>query len=127
MIAGSGRNDRLLLPAQMRDRRFAQIEMTAHELRWGERHPLVERKVGVIAALEHFEEAERDVAGVFDIVAHGEGYLSDNAGLLIERPRGARRREHAHPALSLDLVLPLIRIGVPMHVSHPAGSDLDQR
>src|ERR1700688_5218626 len=104
MIAGSGRNDRLLLPAQVRDRRFAQIEMTAPELRWGERHPLGERKVGVIASLEHFEEAERAVAGVFDIVTHGEGYVSDIAGLVVESPRVAGRREQVHPVLSLNVV-----------------------
>jgi hypothetical protein len=37
------------------------------------------------------------------------------------------RAEHAHARLTLDVILPFVGVGVPMHLAHSAGIDLDER
>jgi hypothetical protein len=88
-------DDRLVL-SQRRHRPPVQIQMSLHELRRRERHPLVERNIHEASAAEHFQKAERFGAEILDIVRHSMRNVADVAGLVIERPRLAARCEDCH-------------------------------
>jgi hypothetical protein len=47
--------------------------MGVDQFRRRERKPLVERHVGVVVALEHFEETQRGLAGVLDVTVDAIG------------------------------------------------------
>jgi hypothetical protein len=53
------------------------MQMCFEQFRRRECEPLVEGHVGLVVALEHFEETHRDVAGILDVVAHREGHIAD--------------------------------------------------
>src|ERR1700730_7392151 len=101
--------------------------MRADQLRRSERQPLIERYVSVVVALEDFQEAQHRVAGILDVVPHGKGHVTDIVGLKVEGAGLARGGEHAHAGLPFDVILPLVRIRVPVQLAHRAGRDLDQR
>src|SRR5207237_2129942 len=46
---------------------------------------------------------------------------------VVERARLAGRAEHAHSCLASDVVLPLVRIGMPMQLAHPSWINLHKR
>src|SRR5437016_2730627 len=91
----SGYDRRHFLAQSAHDSRV-QPEMRLHQLRRRERHPGVKREVGEVAAAEHLEKAQRRVAGILDVVAHGERHVTDVAGAEIEGARLTGRAEHAH-------------------------------
>ena len=123
----SNRHDgRFLLAQGVHELRVA-VQARADQLRRRESQPLIERDVGEVVALEDLQEPQRRVAGVLDVVTHGEGDVADIVGLEIECARLAGRREHAHACLALDVVLPFVGIRMPVQLAHPAGLDLDQR
>src|SRR6266567_1426250 len=100
--------------------------MRLHKLLRRQSHPLIERYIGEVITLEDFEEAHRRVAGIFDVMAHGKGNETDIAGTKVEGARLTGRAEHAHARLALDVILPLVGVGVPMQLPHSAGVNLDQ-
>src|SRR6202012_5023441 len=63
---------------------------------------------------------------VFDIVPHREGHETNIASLKIEGPRLTRRGENTHPRLSVDVILPLVGVRMPMHLTHAARLNFDQ-
>src|SRR6266700_4739621 len=100
--------------------------MRLHKLRRRQSHPLLERYIGEVVAFEDFEEAHRRGAGILDIMAHGKGNETDIAGTKVEGARLTGSGEHAHARLALDVILPLVGVGVPMQLAHSAGVNLDQ-
>jgi hypothetical protein len=64
--------DRRLVLAQCAYELRIGLQMRGHELLRCERQALVERPVGIIVALKDFQETQRGVAGVLDIVPRGE-------------------------------------------------------
>src|SRR5215831_3007061 len=56
-----------------------------------------------------------------------KGHVSDVAGTEVEGACLTGSAEDAHARLALDVMLPLIGVGVLMQLSHSAGVDLDQR
>src|ERR1700730_13200029 len=101
--------------------------MRANQLRRSERQPLIERYVSVVVALEDFQEAQHRVAGILYVVPHGKRHVTDIVGLKVEGAGLARGGKHAHAGLPFDVILPLVRIRVPVQLAHRAGRDLDQR
>src|SRR3954470_8321704 len=81
-------------------RLLVEVQVGLDQLGRSQRHPLVERDVGEAVASEHLEEAERLVAGVLDVVAHGERDVADVARLVVERPRLAAGGKYGHPPAS---------------------------
>ncbi len=61
--------------------------MRLDELRRCQRHPLVERQVGVVVAPEHFQKAQVRGTSVLDVMSHGEGHVPDIAREIVERAR----------------------------------------
>src|SRR6266480_1411722 len=100
--------------------------MRLHKLRRRQSHPLIERYIGEVITLEDFEKAHRRVAGILDVMAHGKGNETDIAGAEVEGARLTRSAEHAHACLALDVILPLVGVGVPMQLPHSAGVNFDQ-
>jgi len=47
--------------------------MGLHEFGWRQGQPLIEGEVGIIVAFEQFQEAQRCVANILDVVSHGKG------------------------------------------------------
>jgi hypothetical protein len=64
-----------------------QLQMCLHQLGGRQRQPLVERDVGIVVALEDFEEAQHRGAGVFDVMSHRERHVADIAGHTIKGTR----------------------------------------
>src|SRR5262245_13024042 len=58
--------------------------MCLHKLRRRQSHPLIERHIGEVVALEDFEKAHGRVAGILDVVAHCKGNETDIAGAEVE-------------------------------------------
>src|SRR4051794_6166396 len=110
-VAISLADDDRLVPGESRERLVVQVQMGGNQLGRREGHPLVERQVGEAVAAEQLEEAQRLVAGVLHVVAHGEGDVADVAGLEVERPGLLVGGEHGHAAAPRDVVLPLVRVG----------------
>ena len=67
--------------------------------------PLIERQVGIGAALEDLQETQCRGAGVFHVVAHGERDIADVSALEIEGSRLAVGSEHAHAGLAADIAI----------------------
>ena len=84
---GSGRNDRRLGLSQRVHELMVQLEVHLHEVGRRQRQPLIERQVGVVAALEYLQKAQGRGAGVFHIMTRRERDKADVAAAEIERPR----------------------------------------
>src|SRR6478735_6082203 len=93
------RHDRRLVLAQGADQLLVALQMRVDQFRRRERQPLIEGYIGVVVALEDLQKTQRRVAGIFDIVAHGERHKADIVGLEVKRAGLTRRPEHAHPRL----------------------------
>ena len=73
-----------------------------------------------IPPLEHRDKGKVGRAGILDVMAKAFLHVADIARKKIRR-RGFRPGiEDRHPPLALDVVLPLIRIRVPMHFPYAA-------
>jgi hypothetical protein len=81
----SRRHHRRFLLAQGLHQARIRVQMRVDKFWRCEGEPLVERHVSVVVAFEHFEKTQRGVAGVFDVVAHGEGNITDIVFFEIER------------------------------------------
>ena len=125
LLRNSCRYDWKLLLAQSRHSLRVQLEMRVHEFGRRQRQPLIEGHIGIIAALENLEEAQRSVTGVLDVVSHGEGHITHVARLKVEGASLAGCCEHAHPRLAFDIILPFVVIGMPMQLAHATGQNLD--
>src|SRR6267378_7526665 len=79
-----GRHDRDFLPSQAVHDLLIQTKVSIDQLARRQCQPLVERDVGVVAALEHFQEAQRRGAGVLDVMSHGKRHVADVASPEIE-------------------------------------------
>src|SRR2546425_10415579 len=85
--------------------------MRLHKLRRRQSHPLIERYIGEVVAFEDFEKAHRRGADILDIMAHGKGNETDIA-TKVEGARLTGSGEHAHARLALDVILPLVGVGM---------------
>src|ERR1700726_1481048 len=94
-----GWHDRHFRLAQRRHDLMIKLQMRIHELRWRQRHPRVKRQIGEVAALEDLQKAQRRRAGILDVMTHGEGHVTDVAGLEIEGARLTGSAEHTHARL----------------------------
>src|SRR3954468_6296291 len=104
----SARNNGDLLLAQCSHHLRIQFQVRFHQIGRRERHPLVQRYVGVVAALEDLEKPQLRIAGVLDVVTHGKRYVADIARLIVERTGLTGRAKHTHARLALDVVLPFV-------------------
>src|ERR1700687_2341912 len=86
-VRRSSRHDWKLLLVEGGHRLGIQLQMRLHQLGRCQRQPLIERDVGVIAALEYLEEAHRRGSDVLDIVPHRERHVADVAALKVEGTR----------------------------------------
>jgi hypothetical protein len=80
-------HDRKLVLVQGGQSLRIQLQMRLYQFGRRQRQPLVQRNVGIVAALEDFQKAERRRAGIFDVMAHRERHVTNVAGLEIESAR----------------------------------------
>ena len=96
------------------------------EMRVG-RHPGAERDRLVGAVVEHDQQLEIVGAGILDVVAVALRHVAHVARAHVLGARAAVRSEHAQPGAARDVVLPLVGVGVPMHLAQAARLDAHQR
>src|ERR1700676_2074497 len=84
---GSAGHNRKLLLVESRRGLWVTLCMRVHWCGRRQRQPLIERYVGVIAALEQLQEAHRRGSGVLDIMRHCKRHVADIAGLKVEGTR----------------------------------------
>jgi len=118
----SRRNNRDFLLAQ----RAHQFQVRFHQLRRSKRHLLVKRNVGVVVAPGYLQKTQAGIAGILDIVAHGEWYVAHVTRPIVESARLAGGSEHAHAGLAFGVILPFVGVRMPMQLAHPTEFDLDQ-
>jgi hypothetical protein len=121
-----GRHYGRLVLAQRFHHLLIEVQVRLHQLRRGQGHPLIERHVGKVAALEDLEKPQGRRACVLDIMTHREWDIADIAGSEVERPRLARGPKHTHAPLAFDPILPFVSVGVPVKLAHCARFNLDQ-
>src|SRR6185312_15655999 len=92
----------------------ADVKMLTDQIGWEQRQPLVQRDIGITIAAEHFEKAQRCVAGVLNVMAHRKRHIPDIARLHVKRSGFCIGRKNGHASLSRDVVLPLVRSRVPV-------------
>jgi hypothetical protein len=80
----------------------------------------------VSVGAEGLDVDEGVVAGVLHVVAEIAPYDADVAGREVHRVGVGTRVEHGHPPRSFQVVLPLVRVGVPVQLTHPTGLDRRQ-
>jgi hypothetical protein len=83
--------------------------------------------VGEGVAVEDLKELQVGVADVLDVVAVAALHVADVAGVEVHRDCLGAGVEDGHAPPPLDPVLPLVRVGVPVHLAQPAGAQRDQR
>src|SRR5207302_4182920 len=89
--------------------------------------PLGERKVlKTIDLAEHLQEYQIGVAGVLDVVQQGLLHVSDVSLLKIHCPLSVPRRDHCHSSLATDVVLPFVRVWMPVQFPQSSGMNGDQ-
>lgn len=89
-------------------------------------HPLEEREVVELVGAEDLQDLERlVVAQVLDEVAHVPGHDADVPGHVVERAGVAFRGEDGDAGATADEEGPLVRVGVPVHLAHGAGVDVE--
>lgn len=96
------------------------------QFRRREGEPLIERDVRIVAALEHLQESQGRAPGVLDVVPHREWHLAHVSRREIERSCMSIRGKDAHPGLPFDVVLPLVRVRVPVQLADATRLDFDQ-
>src|SRR2546430_1248759 len=63
---------------------LVQMQMGLDEFGWRQCHPLIERDIGKVVALEHLQEAQHAVARILDVVTHRKGHIAHIARLVVE-------------------------------------------
>src|SRR5438309_12025268 len=101
-------DDRPLLLLQRTHDLLVQMQMGLDEFGWRQCHPLIERDIGKVVALEHLQEAQRGVARILDVVAHRKGHIAYIARLVVEGAGRATRGKHGHAPAALNVILPLV-------------------
>ena len=122
----SGRHERRPVLREFRHHRRVQIERRRHQLGRGVRQPVGEGHLLVAVGAEDGDEDEVVGAGVDDVVAEALLDVADVAGVEVGGDRGRAGVEHGHPAAALEIVLPLVGVGVPVHGAERPGLDRDQ-
>jgi len=74
-----------------------------------------------VPAREHLQKDEIGVSCVLGVVRLGLQYVSYVACSKIHRPGTSTRGEDSHRSLAADVVLPVIRIRIPVRFGHPYG------
>jgi hypothetical protein len=110
---------------------LVQIQVRLQKRRRSQRQPLIQRQVGIVAALEHLQEPQRCRASILLLVAHGVRNIAHVSGLKIERSRLTGRREDPHAGLTAEVILPLVGVGMPVELPqstrfnfHKGGRDV---
>src|SRR6202163_4051304 len=105
---------------------LVDVQVRSHQFVGRELQPLCQRDVGEVVAPEDFQESQRRRADILDVMTHRKGHGADVPCLEVEGACGVLRREHGHPRLARDVVLPLVHIRVPVQLAHTARFHLDQ-
>src|ERR1700730_13840647 len=105
---------------------LVDVQVRPHQFVGRELQPLCERDVGEVVAPEDFQEPQRRCADILDVMSHRKRHGADITCLEVERACGVLRREHGHPRLARDAVLPLVHIRVPVQLADAARFHLDQ-
>lgn len=99
--------------------------MLHDQLRRHMAEPFGQRDLFVSTGAEHFQELQNIVAGVLDIVAEVPAHYPNVAGAEVVGRCLRSGIEYCHPSLAaqiVQIVLPLVGVGMPVQLSHPLGS-----
>ena len=116
-----------LVPEDFAILRVVLEQVVDNKLLWRLAHPLEEGEVSELVGLEHLEHLNRLVANVLDEVTHISWDNAHIAGHVVECPSGALGCEDGYSASTPNEKVPLVRIGVPVHLPDGAGLDGDVR
>ena len=123
----SGRDDGGFVLGNFPQGVVAEVQMSLDQRGWGARDPIRQGKVLVFIGLEHFQIDQIGVTRVFHVVAKGARDEAHVPGVEVRRARLAAVEEHRHAAFALKVVLPFVRVLVPMQFPQAAGFDDDVR
>src|SRR5260370_13764277 len=98
-------NDQLVFWYRIQ-RRLVDIEMCHDRVRGGVRQPLRKRQILIEAALEHLQEDQVSIAGIFDVMQQGFFDVPDISRLKVHRASAVTCRHHSHSSLARDVILP---------------------
>src|ERR1700733_3228017 len=108
------------------DRFFVDVEVLSHQFRWRMRKPVGKRDFLVAGSTKHPDELKIGISGVFDIMSEVAFDITNVASGEIHSERVRAGVEYRHAPLALDIVLPLVRIRVPVHLAHSARSNSNE-
>src|ERR1700760_4576300 len=119
--------DRLLGLAQMIDRTLVEAEVRFDQLGRRQRQPLVQRHVFESRRPEQFEEFQRYISGILNVMAHRLRNVAYVARAEVEGSGGILGGEYRHAPRSGQIVLPFVRVGMPMDLPHGLRSNFHDR
>lgn len=85
--------------------------------------PLEQREIPELIGLEHLEHLNRLIPDVLDEMAHIPRNNAHIARLVIKGPRRALGRKDGNARLAANEEIPLVGVGVPVHLAQRAGLD----
>ena len=90
--------------------------MIFHNLLGRDAEPLINADIGIARCLQYFEEDERLVARVFEVVCVGDGDVADVAGGEVEGSRRAGGLVDGQAGLTLEEVSLVGLVGVVLYM-----------
>src|SRR5579875_2309111 len=103
------------------------MQVSLYKFRWCKRQPLVQRYIGKMVTLEQFQETQPGITGVLDIMSHRKGHVPHVTRLIVESTRRTASGKYRPTSLTLNIVLPLVVIGMPVQFAHGPRLNLHQR
>src|SRR5580692_4658746 len=114
------RNDDNFGSGNLRQEIFASANVFVHKARWGVGEPLTQRNILVLGRREHLQEQQIGIADVLDIVRQRLIDVAHVTGVEVHGAGVSASRKYGHTGCALHVVLPLIGVGVPVHLPHSA-------
>src|SRR5260370_4259618 len=100
--------------------RLINPQVCHDKFRWSVGQPLRQRKILIVAALEHLQEDQVRVTCILNVMQQRFLHVPDVSRLKVQRASAVASRHHSHASLPTDVILPLVGIGMPVQFPQPS-------